>query len=70
MSVEEIKREIASLSADDKKQVADFLSKLGQEESLDADLSAFLLGRLAQVQAGDFSPRSVSDIWQEVRTAR
>jgi hypothetical protein len=70
MSVEEIKKEIASLSADDKKQVADFLSQFSQEEAADADLEAFLLRRLAQARAGDFSNQSVSEIWQELRAAR
>ncbi len=70
MSVEEIKREIASLSADDKKQVADFLSQFSQEEAADADLEAFLQRRLAQARAGDFSNQSVSEIWQELRAAR
>jgi Antitoxin ParD len=70
MSVEEIKKEIASLSADDKKQVADFLSQFGQEEAADADLEAFLRRRLSQARAGDFSNQSVSEIWQEVRAAR
>ena len=70
MSVEEIKREIASLSADDKKQVADFLSQFSQEEAADADLEAFLQRRLAQARAGDFSNKSVSEIWQELRAAR
>ena len=70
MSVEEIKREIASLSADDKKQVADFLSQFSQEEAADAELEAFLQRRLAQARAGDFSNQSVSEIWQELRAAR
>ena len=70
MSVEEIKREIASLSADDKKQVADFLSQFSQEEAADADLEAFLQRRLDQARAGDFSNQSVSEIWQELRAAR
>ena len=70
MSVEEIKREIASLSAGDKKQVADFLSQFSREEAVDADLEAFLRRRLAQARAGDFSNQSVSEIWQEVRAAR
>jgi hypothetical protein len=70
MSVEEIKREIASLSADDKKQVADFLSQFSREETADADLEVFLRRRLAQARAGDFSNQSVSEIWQEVRAAR
>jgi len=70
MSVEEIKREIASLSADDKKQVADFLSQFSHEETADADVEAFLRRRLAQARAGDFSNQSVSEIWQEVRAAR
>ena len=70
MSVEEIKREIASLSADDKKQVADFLSQFSQDEAADADLEAFLQRRLAQARAGDFSNQSVSEIWQELRAAR
>ena len=70
MSVEEIKKEIASLSADDKKQVADFLSQFSQEEAADADLEAFLQRRLAQARAGDFSNQSVSEIWQELRAAR
>ena len=70
MSVEEIKREIASLSADDKKQVADFLSQFSHEEAADADLEAFLRRRLAQARAGDFSNQSVSDTWQEVGAAR
>jgi hypothetical protein len=70
MSVEEIKRGIASLSADDKKQVADFLSQFSHEEAADADLEAFLRRRLAQAHAGDFSNQSVSEIWQEVRAAR
>ena len=70
MSVEEIKREIASLSAGDKKQVADFLSQFSHEEAVDADLEVFLRRRLAQARAGDFSNQSVSEIWQEVRAAR
>jgi hypothetical protein len=70
MSVEEIKREIASLSAGEKKQVADFLSQFSHEETADADLEAFLRRRLAQARAGDFSNQSVSEIWQEVRAAR
>ena len=70
MSVEEIKREIASLSAGEKRQVADFLSQFNQEQPADADLEAFLQRRLAQAQAGDFSNQSVSEIWQEVRAAR
>jgi hypothetical protein len=70
VSVEEIKREIASLSADDKKQVADFLSQFSHEEAVDADLEVFLRRRLAQARAGDFSNQSVSEIWQEVRAAR
>ena len=70
MSVEELKKEIASLSAGDKKQVADFLSQFSLEEAADADLEGFLRGRLAQAQAGEFSHRSVSAIWQEVRSAR
>lgn len=69
MSVEEIRKEIASLSADDKKQVADFLSQFSQEEAADADLEAFLRRRLAQARAGEFSNQSVSEIWQEVRAA-
>jgi hypothetical protein len=70
VSVEEIKREIASLSAGDKKQVADFLSQFSHEEAVDADLEVFLRRRLAQARAGDFSNQSVSEIWQEVRAAR
>jgi hypothetical protein len=70
MSVEEIKREIASLSAGEKKQVADFLSQFSREETADADLEALLRRRLAQAHAGDFSNQSVSEIWQEVRAAR
>ncbi len=70
MSVEEIKREIASLSAGEKKQVADFLSQFSREETADADLESFLRRRLAQARAGDFSNQSVSEIWQEVRAAR
>jgi len=70
MSVEEIKREIASLSATEKRQVADFLSELGQQAASERSLDAFLRGRLAQAEAGDFSDRSVSEIWQEVRAAR
>jgi len=70
MSVEEIKREIASLSAGEKKQVADFLSQFSHEETADADLETFLRRRLAQAYAGDFSNQSVSEIWQEVRAAR
>lgn len=70
MSVEEIKREIASLSANEKKQVADFLSQFSQEEAAEADLEAFLQRRLAQARAGDFSNQSVSEVWQEVRAAR
>jgi hypothetical protein len=70
MSVEPIKREIASLSAGEKKQVADFLSQFSREETADADLEAFLRRRLAQARAGDFSNQSVSEIWQEVRAAR
>jgi hypothetical protein len=70
MSVEEIKREIASLSAGEKRQVADFLSQFSHEEVADADLEALLRRRLAQARAGDFSDQSVSDIWQEVRAAR
>ena len=70
MSVEEIKREIASLSAGEKKQVADFLSQFSREETADADLEAFLRRRLAQARAGDFSNQSVSEIWQEARAAR
>jgi hypothetical protein len=70
VSVEEIKREIASLSAGDKKQVADFLSQFSREEAVDADLEVFLRRRLAQARAGDFSNQSVSEIWQEVRAAR
>lgn len=70
MSVEEIKREIASLSANEKKQVADFLSQFIQEEAAEADLEAFLQRRLAQARAGDFSNQSVSEVWQEVRAAR
>ena len=70
MSVDEIKREIASLSADVKKQVADFLSQFSHVEAAGADLEAFLRRRLAQARAGDFSNQSVSDIWQEVRAAR
>jgi hypothetical protein len=70
MSVEEIKKEIASLSAGEKRQVADFLSQFGHEETADVDLEAFLRRRLAQARAGDFSNQSVSEIWQEVRAAR
>jgi hypothetical protein len=70
MSVEEIKKEIASLSAGEKKQVADFLSQFSREETADADLETFLRRRLAQARAGDFSNQSVSEIWQEVRAAR
>ncbi len=70
MSVEEIKREIASLSAGEKKQVADFLSQFSHEETADADLETFLQRRLAQARTGDFSTQSVSEIWQEVRAAR
>ena len=70
MSVEEIKREIASLSAAEKRQVADFLSQLGQGEAVKGDLDDFLRRRLAQAQAGDFLDRSVSEIWKEVRAAR
>jgi len=70
MSVEEIKKEIASLSAGEKRQVADFLLQLGQEEVAKGNLDAFLRERLLQAQAGDFSSRSVSEIWQDVRAAR
>ena len=70
MSVEEIKKVIASLSAGEKKQVADFLSQFSREETADADLEVFLRKRLAQARAGDFSNQSVSEIWQEVRDAR
>lgn len=70
MSVDEIKREIASLSAIEKKQVADFLSQFSHDEAADADLEAFLQRRLAQARAGDFSNQSVSEVWQEVRAAR
>jgi hypothetical protein len=70
MSVEEIKKEIAAMSAGDKKQVADFLSQFSHEEAADVDLEVFLRKRLAQARAGDFSNQSVSEIWQEVRAAR
>jgi hypothetical protein len=70
MSVEEIKKEIASLSAGEKRQVAEFLSELGQEVVSERNLDMFLRKRLAQATAGDFSERSVSEIWQEVRSAR
>lgn len=69
MSVEEIKRELAALSASEEKQVADCFSQLGQEEAAKGDLDAFVSGRLAQAQAGDFSDRSVSEIWREVQAA-
>lgn len=70
MSVEEIKREIASLSADDKKQVADFFSQFSHEEAAEVDLETLLRRRLAQARAGNFSDQSVSEIWHEVRAAR
>jgi hypothetical protein len=70
MSVEEIKREIASLSAGEKRQVAEFLSELGREAVSEQNLDIFLRERLAQATAGEFSARSVSEIWQEVRSAR
>jgi hypothetical protein len=69
MSVEEIKREIASLSPIEKRQVADFLSELGHEAASEQSLYAFLRGRSAQAEDGDFSDRSVSEIWQEVRAS-
>lgn len=68
--MEEIKKEIASLSAGEKRQVAEFRSELGQEVVSERNLDIFLRERLAQATAGEFSPRSVSEIWQEVRSAR
>jgi hypothetical protein len=70
MSVEEIKREIASLSPGEKRQVAEFLSELGREADSEQSLDAFLRGRIAQAEAGDFSDGSVLQVWQEVSAAR
>ena len=70
MSVEEIKREIASLSAGEIRQVAEFLSELGREAVSERNLDMFLRERSAQATAGEFSARSMSEIWQEVRSAR
>ena len=62
MSLEEIKKEITSLNDNEKQEVALFLEQLKTEEERDAKLGEFLHGRLAQVERGDFSNKTVTDI--------
>jgi hypothetical protein len=63
MSLEEIKKEITSLNDNEKQEVALFLEQLKTEEGRDAKLGEFLHGRLAQVEGGDFSNKTVTDVW-------
>ncbi len=68
MSLEEIKKEITSLNDNEKQEVALFLEQLKTEEERDAKLGEFLHARLAQVERGDFSNKTVTDIWTQFRS--
>ena len=68
MSLEEIKKEITSLNDNEKQEVALFLEQLKTEEERDAKLGEFLHGRLAQVERGNFSNKTVTDIWKQFRS--
>ena len=68
MSLEEIKREITSLNFNEKQEVALFLDKLRLENERDARLGEFLLGRLAQVERGEFTTKTVTEIWSKYRS--
>lgn len=68
MSLEEIKREITSLNFNEKQEVALFLDQLRLEEERDARLGEFLLGRLAQVKRGEFTTKTVTEIWSKYRS--
>ena len=63
-----IKKEITSLNDNEKQEVALFLEQLKIEEERDAKLGEFLHGRLAQVERGDFSNKTVTDIWTQFRS--
>jgi hypothetical protein len=68
MSVEEIKREIKSLNFKEQKEVALFLDQLRFEEECDSKLGEFLRNRLAQAERGDFSIKTVTEIWSKFRS--
>jgi hypothetical protein len=67
MSLEEIKREISTLNFNEKQEVALFLDQLRLEEERDAKLGEFLRGRLAEAERGDFSNKTVMEIWSKHR---
>lgn len=68
MSLEEIKKEITSLNDNEKQEVALFLEQLKVDEERDAKLGEFLHGRLGQVERGDFSNKTVTDVWTKFRS--
>jgi hypothetical protein len=68
MSLEELKKEITSLNYNEKQEVALFLDRLRLEEERDAKLGEFLQGRLDQVERGDFSNKTLTDIWTKFRS--
>ena len=69
MSVEEIKREITSLNFNEQQEVALFLDHLRFEEERDSKLGEFLRNRLLQAERGDFSNKTVKEIWSKFRSA-
>jgi len=68
MSVEEIKREITSLNFNEQQEVALFLDRLRFEEERDSKLGEFLRNRLLQAERGDFSNKTVTEIWSKFRS--
>jgi hypothetical protein len=68
MSLEEIKREISTLNFNEKQEVALFLDQLRLEEERDTRLGEFLRRRLAEAERGDFSNKSVAEIWSKYRS--
>lgn len=68
MSLEEIKREISTLNFNEKQEVALFLDQLRLEEERDTRLGEFLRGRLAEAERGDFSNKTVTEIWSKYRS--
>jgi hypothetical protein len=68
MSLDEIKREISTLNFNKKQKGALFLEQLRLEEERDARLGEFLLGRLAQVERGEFTTKTVTEIWSKYRS--
>lgn len=68
MSLEEIKREISTLNFNEKQEVALFLDQLRLEEERDAKLGEFLRGRLAEAERGDFSNKTLTEIWSKYRS--